>query len=120
MQKSDGRILLSASDLTYFSGCTHRTWLDRLNLDAPMERAPDDEQSKLLQVKGLEHEAEFFSRLQKNHVQCVEINTALSLDQRIAATKQAILDGAEVIYQGSLQWYLGMGCHVPTPHHRNA
>ncbi len=103
MQKSDGRILLSASDLTYFSGCTHRTWLDRLNLDAPMERAPDDEQSKLLQTKGLEHEAEFFSRLQKNHVQCVEINTALSLDQRIAATKQAILDGAEVIYQGSLQ-----------------
>ena len=103
MQKSGGRILFSASDLTYFAGCTHRTWLDRLNLDTPMEKAADDEQSKLLQTKGYEHEAEFFARLQARHAQYVEINTALSLDQRIAATKQAIQDGAEVIYQGSLQ-----------------
>ena len=59
MQKRDGMILFSASDLIYFSACKHRTWLDRLNLDRPMEKAADDEQSKLVQDKGNEHEAAF-------------------------------------------------------------
>ena len=103
MQKRDGMILFSASDLIYFSECKHRTWLDRLNLDSPMEKAADDEQSKLVQDKGNEHEAAFFSKLKFQYAHCVEINTKQSLSQRIAATKQAVFEGAEVIYQGSLQ-----------------
>ncbi|MEO8418814.1 MAG: TM0106 family RecB-like putative nuclease [Methylophilaceae bacterium] len=103
MQKSDGNMLFSASDLTYFAECVHRTWLDRLHLDSPMEKAKDDEQSKLVQDKGYEHEAEFYSRLQAQHAHCVEINTKLELAKRIAATKQAIEEGAEVIYQATLQ-----------------
>lgn len=59
LQKINNNIVFSASDLTYFAECEHRTWLDRLNLDEPMEKAEDDEQSKLVQNKGFKHEAEF-------------------------------------------------------------
>ena len=103
MQKIDGGILFSASDLTYFAECAHRTWLDRLNLDTPMVKAEDDEQSKLVQAKGFEHEADFYARLQAHHADCVEIDTSLSLDKRVAATRKAIEDGRAVIYQGSLR-----------------
>ena len=68
-----------------------------------MEKALDDDQSKLVQAKGYAHEGEFFAKLQTQHKNCVEIDTKLSLEQRIAATKQAIQDGVDVIFQGSLR-----------------
>jgi hypothetical protein len=46
-EANDTRWLLSKYNLTYFSGYTHRTWLDRLNLDAPMERAPARKNEKV-------------------------------------------------------------------------
>lgn len=103
MQKNSGNILFSASDITFYAECQHRTWLDRLNLDSPMGKAIDDEQSKLVQVKGYAHEAEFFAKLKIQHKNCIEIDTKQSLEQRISATKQAIQDGADVIFQGSLR-----------------
>lgn len=103
LQKVKGSILFSASDITYFAECQHRTWLDRLHLDAPMEKAIDDEQSKLVQAKGFAHEAAFFAKLQAQHAHCVEIDTTQSLDHRVTVTQQAIQDGAEVIFQGSLR-----------------
>ncbi|MGZ8982997.1 MAG: TM0106 family RecB-like putative nuclease [Methylotenera sp.] len=103
MQRVNGSILFSASDITYFAECQYRTWLDRLNLDAPMEKAVDDEQSKLVQAKGFAHEAAFFSKLQAQHAHCIEIDTTQPLDNRVTATKQAIQDGAEIIFQGSLR-----------------
>ena len=56
MQKLAGETVLSASDLSFFAECPHRTWLDRCHLDHPMEKAADDEQAKLVQDKGYEHE----------------------------------------------------------------
>lgn len=101
MQKINNKIVFSASDITYFAECEHRTWLDRLNLDTPMEKTEDDDQSKLVQTKGFEHEADFFAKLQASH-HCVEIDTSQSLQKRIEATKLAIQEGAEVIFQGTL------------------
>jgi uncharacterized protein len=103
LQKIDNQLLFSASDLTFFAECQHRTWLDRLNLDSPMEKAEDDEQSKLVQAKGYEHEADFFAKLKSQYNSIVEIDTQQSLEHRIAATKQAIQEGVEVIFQGSLR-----------------
>lgn len=101
MQKINNKIVFSASDITYYAECEHRTWLDRLNLDTPMEKAEDDAQSKLVQTKGFEHEATFFAKLQESH-DCVEIDTKQSLEKRIEATRLAIEAGAEVIFQGTL------------------
>lgn len=103
MQKIDGQICFSASDITYFSECTHRTWLDRLNLDEPMVKAEDDDQARLIQEKGFAHEAAFFERLKKEHAHVVEIGATLALDDRVAATRDAIAQGAEVIYQATLR-----------------
>src|SRR3546814_9257327 len=56
MQKRDEATLFSASDLVNFMGCTHATVLDIRQLDHPVEVGADDEQTQLLQEKGLEHE----------------------------------------------------------------
>ena len=65
MQKAAGEIVLSASDLSVFAECAHRTWLDRLHLDSPMKKAEDDDQAKLIQGKGYEHEEQFFATLKQ-------------------------------------------------------
>ena len=103
MQKPAGEIVLSASDLSFFAECAHRTWLDRHHLDHPMEKAEDDEQSKLIQDKGYEHEERFFGSLKAGGASCVEIDPTWSLEMKLEATRAAILDGAEVIYQATLK-----------------
>jgi uncharacterized protein len=103
LQRVDGNILFSASDITFFSECQHRTWLDRLNLDTPMKKALDDDQAKLIQDKGYAHEEAYFNQLKSKKLNCIEVNSKQSLDQRVADTLQAIKEGAEVIFQGSLR-----------------
>lgn len=103
MQKPAGEILLSASDLSFFAECAYRTWLDRRHLDHPMEKAADDDQSKLIQDKGYEHEERFFATLKAGVASCVEIDTDWSLEMKLEATRAAIQDGAEVIYQATLK-----------------
>jgi predicted RecB family nuclease len=103
MQKPAGEIVLSASDLSFFAECAHRTWLDRLHLDHPMEKADDDDQAKLIQGKGYEHEERFFAILREGAGSCIEIDTDWPLERKLVATRAAILDGAEVIYQATLK-----------------
>lgn len=103
MQKPAGEIVLSASDLSFFAECSHRTWLDRHHLDHPMEKAGDDDQAKLIQNKGYEHEERFFAILKEGAAYCVEIDPKWSLEMKLEATRAAILDGAEVIYQATLK-----------------
>lgn len=103
MQKLAGEIVLSASDLSVFSECAHRTWLDRLHLDHPMEKAEDDEQTRLIQGKGFAHEERFFEALKQGTGSCVEIDTDWPLERKLEATRVAIRDGAEVVYQATLK-----------------
>ncbi|PKO33646.1 MAG: nuclease [Betaproteobacteria bacterium HGW-Betaproteobacteria-7] len=103
MQEAAGEIVLSASDLSFFAECAHRTWLDRLHLDHPMEKAKDDEQNLLVQRKGFEHEERYFALLKEGAGSCVEIATDWPLEKKLEATRAAILDGAEVVYQATLK-----------------
>ena len=103
MQKPAGEVVLSASDLSFFAECAHRTWLDRRHLDHPMEKAEDDDQAKLIQDKGYEHEERFFATLKEGAGSCVEIDTDWPLERKLEATRGAILEGAEVIYQATLK-----------------
>lgn len=103
MQKAAGEIVLSASDLSVFAECAHRTWLDRRDLDSPMEKAEDDDQAKLVQGKGYEHEERFFATLKQGAGTCVEIDTDWPLERKLEATRVAILEGADVIYQATLK-----------------
>jgi predicted RecB family nuclease len=95
------QLVFSASDLVTFVGCRHATVLDRRQLDAPLPVAEDDEYLKLLQEKGLEHERNLRDRLGTEGRQVFEIAQEGTLEDRTARTRQAMLAGADVIYQGA-------------------
>ncbi len=102
MQKISKTIFYSATDLTQFAACQHLTWLDRLNLDAPMEKTAADDQTRLLQDKGFAHEKKFLDHLGELHGNITEISQDASFDERVAATLAAIRAGDKVIFQATL------------------
>jgi hypothetical protein len=55
MQKRDGKILFSASDLVNYLECEHLTALDLRDLETPLPRAAADDQARLIQEKGYAH-----------------------------------------------------------------
>ena len=100
MRRYEGEILLSASDLVHFLGCTHSIYLDLVDLETPLQRAVDDEQAQLIKGKGDEHEARYLADLKIKHgVQ--EISTEGTLSERAAATRQALLAGHDIVYQAA-------------------
>jgi uncharacterized protein len=95
------QLVFSASDLVTFLGCRHATFLDRRQLDAPVEVAEDDAFLKLLQEKGLEHERALKDHYLKEGRHLVEIPGEGSIEVRTERTLEAMRAGAEVIYQGA-------------------
>ena len=102
MREEGGKRFYSATDLVNYLGCSHATVLDLRQLAKPVVLAEDDEQAKLLQEKGIEHEKAYLARLRKESLTVAEISDQGSLDTRVAATREAMRDGADVIYQGAL------------------
>lgn len=101
MQYIAGKILLSASDLVRFTGCTHATFLDlqRLRGEGP-EPSEDSEDAVLLQKQGDAHEATHLERLKSAGKDVTSIpRRDLSTDT--AATRSALTAGSEVIFQGA-------------------
>ena len=105
MQDLDGRILLSASDLMRFTGCRHATWLDLLRLrgEGPEPKA-DDEEAKLLQMRGDAHEAAHLDALKQAGDGVVEIPRSGGLAQDAEATRAALAEGPAVVFQGAFLW----------------
>lgn len=101
MLKRDGRTIFSASDLVNFMGCPHATVLDVRNLLAPVAFPPDDDTAVLLQEKGIEHEKAYLARLKGEGRTVADIPADVALEARVDATRQAMRDGADVVYQGA-------------------
>jgi hypothetical protein len=59
----DGGIAYSASDLVNFLACEHQTSLDLINLKTPLPKTADDDEARLIQNKGNEHERRFAKAL---------------------------------------------------------
>lgn len=102
MQRRGDRTLFSASDLVAFLECQHRTTLDVINLETPMERAKDSDEAKLVQDKGFEHEGSYLESLRAAGVTVADLGGDDSNDKKIAATEAALAEGAEIIYQATL------------------
>ncbi|MBF0584152.1 MAG: TM0106 family RecB-like putative nuclease [Magnetococcales bacterium] len=96
-------ILYAASDLNGFLGCRHSTFLDLKDLVEPLPRAQDDAQAKLIQDRGLEHEAEYLLSLKKAGLSVVEVTEDGNLDDRVAITAEVMRNGPDIIYQATLQ-----------------
>jgi hypothetical protein len=61
MQRADGRLIFSPSDLNHFLECEHLIQLERRR-DPPAPRAPRDPHAELLARKGVEHERAWLDR----------------------------------------------------------
>lgn len=113
MQKIAEQVFYSASDLANFLECEHLTTLDRMHLDAPMQKTEDGEDAVLIQRKGLEHEHAFLTYLQaaghtiENVVE--RVGQKASNAEKVAATIAAMQAGVDIIYQATLAdgFYLG-------------
>lgn len=104
MQKINGKNLYSATDLVNFLECEHLTTLDLANLETPLPKAEDDEQSKLIKKKGLEHEGKYLHDLLEAGVAVFDAEAAgLNVEEAVEATRQAMAEGRSIIYQGCLR-----------------
>ncbi len=104
MQKRDGVVLYSASDLVNHLECEHLTTLDLINLETPLPRTDDGDEARLIQAKGYAHEAEFFEQLKASHSLVIDIAVAgETTEKKIAATLHAMRDGYDIIFQATFQ-----------------
>lgn len=103
MQNRNGIQLYSASDLCGFLECQHLTAMDLQHLVTPMEKAVASDQNRLIQDKGLAHEAAFFERLKTAHAHVVDIAEGNpTFARRVELTIDAMKAGADIIFQASL------------------
>ena len=103
MQRIDGHLVLSPTDLTKHAACAHITTLDLEALDAGHARASGvDDALNLVFTKGLEHERGYLDRLRADG-RIVEDIAALGLRGTEAenATVDAMRRGVDVVYQAT-------------------
>jgi predicted RecB family nuclease len=102
MREKGGQRFYSATDLVNYLGCTHATYCDLRQLVQPVALPENDPHAQLLQEKGIEHERAYLARLRQEGRTVAEISAEGSLDAKVAATRKAMQDGADVVYQGAL------------------
>lgn len=103
MQKSAGNKRFSASDLVNYSACSHLTHLDLVNLETPLPKAEDSEEMVLIQDKGFAHEARYWEHLKSTLAASVDLTEAgITDEQKFAATRKALTEGAQVVFQATL------------------
>src|SRR5882757_4189592 len=106
MRRTSERVSFSATEVGNFLACQHLTGLELKVADGQLERpAQNDIERRLLEKRGLQHEArvlEYF-RAQGREVVVIEAAVGAAGTQRAAEkTHAAMSDGAELIYQGTL------------------
>ncbi|NDB68547.1 MAG: TM0106 family RecB-like putative nuclease, partial [Methylocystaceae bacterium] len=101
MRRVQDNILLSASDLMRFMGCTHATSLDLAYLRGDsLQPREDSEDAALLQRQGDAHEAAHLARLTALGRSVFEIKRD-QLATNAEETRAALKSGADVIFQGA-------------------
>ena len=73
MQRVDGRLIFSPSDLNHFVDCEHLTALDLLHIEGAGIEKDKDPQAEIIRAKGFEHEAAWLERLRAEGKQIVEV-----------------------------------------------
>lgn len=103
MRLSGSTIDLSASDLSQFLGCRHRTALE-LAVARGERKSPNwvDPVAALLLERGLIHERNYVSSLAAKGVKIVEL-AEFSGDDAVARSLEALRSGAQVVVQPSLK-----------------
>jgi predicted RecB family nuclease len=103
MYKCDGSLIFSPSDLTLYLESPFASWMDRFSIDFPYDAPISDlidEMTVMLQRKGLTHEQAVLDKLKTQNLKVIEIQRG---NDALTNTKNAMLSGYDVIYQGSLE-----------------
>lgn len=104
MQRVDGTLIFSPSDLQKFVDCEHLTRLQirvcNGELTAPTR---DDEELELLRRKGMDHERAWLERVRSEGKSIVEIPERNDWSAAADATEAAMRSGVDVIYQAVFQ-----------------
>ena len=105
MQVFKNERLYSASDICGFLECQHLTATDLLHLVSPQQKAVDSDDNRLIQEKGLEHEAAYLNQLKAQHARVVDIaeGGAHTLDEKVELTRRAMEQGVDVVFQATLR-----------------
>ena len=122
MQRIEGQLVLSPTDLTKHLACPHITTLDLAVLYGPADDSPahddpapsagkaSDDALNLVFSKGMDHERAYLQRLRQEGRVVAEIPTRYDVVGRIEAEQQtltAMRAGVDVIYQATFydgQW----------------
>lgn len=106
MRRTHGSVSFSPTEVSNFLSCQHLTRLELGVLEGELERPGQNEiERRLLEKRGLEHEARVLDAFRRQGLSIAEIPLAVGeerVDEAAAATLSAMADGAELIYQGVL------------------
>src|SRR3954470_21907504 len=106
MRRTDEHVSFSATEVGNFLACQHLTGLELRALDGELERpAQNDIERRLLEKRGLEHEARVLAHFEAQGKEIVTISAAPGVDgmhRAAAETLAAMSAGAPLIYQGTL------------------
>lgn len=109
MRKKDGHLDLSATDLSNFLSCRHRTALELAQAYGKRHRPTwDDPLLEILFQRGLAHEKAYVESLQADSQSIVNLADVKDRDAAVARTRDAMRSGADVIVQAALRdgrWY---------------
>ncbi|MFV1943852.1 TM0106 family RecB-like putative nuclease [Pseudomonas luteola] len=105
MQVLNGTRLYSASDICFFLECQHLTATDLISLETPLARTLDSDEIRLIQERGLSHEAAFLARLRQQYTSVIDVPAlgAKTLADKVRLTHTAMQRGADIVFQGTLQ-----------------
>ncbi len=102
MQRANNKNIHTPIDLVTFLSCSYAAVLNNKKAIGELRSGSNSDSSKLFAQKGLEHERNYLKLLKERGSEVVEISKAISLEERIAKTNDAIKKGVEIIYQGVL------------------
>ena len=108
MRADSSSIALSASDLSWFLGCRHRTALD-LAVAQRLRVAPScvDPALVVLQQRGLQHERGYVDSLRGREFGVVDLS-ACSIGEAVGRSVDAMRAGVDIIVQPGLhegRWF---------------
>jgi predicted RecB family nuclease len=103
MKINEGRVRLSASDLSNHLACSHLTSLDLAvatgSREAPTWQSPD---AWILQQRGLAHETAYVEHLKAQGLAVADLRTVEDEVRALESTRMAMRDGVDVIVQAVL------------------
>lgn len=109
MRLAGDGLILSATDLSNFLSCRHRTALEMAEARGGHQRPRwDDPLLEILIQRGLEHEKAYVESLRAGGREIVDLADVKALDAAVAQTLDTMRSGAEVVVQAALcdgRWY---------------